>query len=151
MRQENKSPVALMTMGIAGLFMAGFFLLVIFGAQTYCSIVEGQTRNNHVREMMGYVATCARANDSEGAVRITESEGRPVLVIADGSSGYGLRIYQHEGTLMEDYGQLEAEINPKTAMEIGKTEIFRVEQRADGIYAVTTDAGVVLFHTRSGK
>lgn len=151
MRQENKSPVALMTMGIAGLFMAGFFLLVIFGAQTYCSIVEGQTRNNHVREMMGYVATCARANDSEGAVRITESEGRPVLVIADGSSGYGLRIYQHEGMLMEDYGQLEAEINPKTAMEIGKTEIFRVEQRADGIYAVTTDAGVALFHTRSGK
>ena len=150
MRQENKSPVALITMGIAGLFLAGFFLLVIFGAQTYCGIVEGQTHNNHTREMLGYLAICVKANDSEGAVSILENGGNQVLVIADGTSGYALRIYQHAGVLVEDYGQLDSEINPEMAMEIGKTEIFRIEELTEGIYAVTTDAGVVLFHARSG-
>lgn len=151
MRQENKSPVALITVGIACLFLAGFFLLVIFGAQTYCGIVEGQTQNNHTREMLGYLATCVRTNDSEGGVTILENGGSPVIVIADGSSGYALRIYLHEGVLVEDYGELGSEIDPELAMEIGKTEIFQVEEWAHGIYAVTTDAGMVLLHARSGS
>lgn len=150
MGRDNKSPVTFITMGIAGLFLAGFFLLVIFGAQTYRGIVEGQTRNNHTRELLGYLATCARANDSQGAVRILDNGGRPVLVIADGSSGYALRIYQHEGVLLEDYGQLESAIEPEGAMVIGETEVFQVEEWQEGIFAVTTDAGVVLFYSRSG-
>ncbi|MCI9278606.1 MAG: DUF4860 domain-containing protein [Lachnospiraceae bacterium] len=150
MRQDNRSPVTLMTMGIAGFFLAGFFLLVIFGAQVYQEIVGGQAQNNHTRELMGYLITCAKANDSEGSVMILEREEGPVLVIADGDSGYAFRIYRHEGALVEDYGALESDPNPGVAMVIGETEIFEVEDRGDGTFAVTTDAGVVLFHARSG-
>ena len=78
MRQDNRSPVTLMTMGIAGFFLAGFFLLVIFGAQVYQEIVGGQAQNNHTRELMGYLITCAKANDSEGSVMILEREEGPV-------------------------------------------------------------------------
>lgn len=99
---------------------------------------------------MGYLITCAKANDSEGSVMILEREEGPVLVIADGDSGYAFRIYRHEGALVEDYGALESDPNPGVAMVIGETEIFEVEDRGDGTFAVTTDAGVVLFHARSG-
>lgn len=150
MGQENRSPVTFMTMGIAGFFLAGFFLLVVFGAQTYRGIVQGQTENNHARELLGYLATCARANDSEDALRIETYGDGPMLVIADGTSGYAFRIYRYEGVLVEDYGLLDSGANPKTAMVIGETEIFWVEERQAGIVAVTTDAGTVLFHTRSG-
>ena len=151
MKQDNRSPVTFMTMGIAGFFLAGFFLLVVFGAQTYQGIVEGQSRNNHTRELLGYLATCARANDSEGAVQVLEHEDGPLLVIADGDTGYGFRIYRHEGILVEDYGPLESEVSPQTAMAIGETEVFQVEKQSEGVYAVTTDAGTVLFCARSGE
>lgn len=149
MERDSKSPVTFITMGIAGLFLAGFFLLVIFGAQTYRSIVEGQTGNNHTRELLGYLATCAKANDSRGAVSVSEGEGGQVLVIADGSSGYALRIYRYQGTLVEDYGRLESELDPEEAMVIGETEVFRIEQWPEGIYEVITDEGSVLFYGRS--
>lgn len=150
MRQDRKSPVAFITMGIAGFFLAGFFLLVIFGAQTYQGIVRGQTWNSHTRGLLGYLATCARANDSWGSVEVLDAGGRQVLVIADGDTGYAFRIYQYQGALVEDYGLLGSETNPSLAMVVGETEIFHVEEWANGIYAVTTDAGVVLFHARSG-
>ncbi len=150
MRQENRSPVTFMTMGIAGFFLAGFFLLVVFGAQTYRGIVQGQTENNHTRELLGYLATCARANDSEGALQIGTYGDGSMLVIADGTSGYAFRIYRYEGSLVEDYGPMDSEVNPETAMVIGETDIFWIEERQEGVFVVTTDAGTVLFHTRSG-
>lgn len=150
MRRDSRSPVTLMTMGIAGFFLAGFFLLVIFGAQVYQEIVGGQSANNHTRELMGYLVTCAKANDSQGAVRILEREDGPMLVIADGDSGYAFRIYKHDGALVEDYGPLESQPNPQAAMVICETEVFSVEEWGEGTFAVTTDAGVVLFHARSG-
>lgn len=150
MRRDSRSPVTLMTMGIAGFFLAGFFLLVIFGAQVYQEIVGGQASNNHTRELMGYLVTCAKANDSQGAVRLLEREDGPMLVIADGDSGYAFRIYKHDGALVEDYGPLESQPNPQAAMVICETEVFSVEEWGEGTFAVTTDAGVVLFHARSG-
>lgn len=153
MGRDNKSPVAYITMGIAGFFLAGFFMLVVFGAQTYRGIVEGQTRNNHARELLGYLATCAKANDSEDSIAVlAEADGMgPVLVFADGDSGYALRIYRHEGALVEDYGQLESDLNPGLAMVIGETEVFLAEEISEDTFKVTTDAGSVVFHARSGS
>ena len=154
MRQDGRSPVTYITMGIAGFFLAGFFLLVVFGAQTYRGIVEGQTQNNHTRELLGYLATCAKAYDSEDSVTVFYEENRefrPVLVMTDRDSGYALRIYAYEGFLVEDYGQADSELNPGLAMVIGETETFSVEEISEGTFEVRTDAGIVLFHARSGK
>lgn len=154
MRQDSRSPVTYITMGIAAFFLAGFFLLVVFGAQTYRGIVEGQTQNNHTRALSGYLATCARAYDSEGSVTVfydESREGLPVLVMEDRDSGYALRLYKYEGSLVEDYAQAGSELNPDLAMVIGETETFLVREVSEGIFEVTTDAGVVYFHSRSGK
>ena len=90
------------TMVVAGLFLAGFFLTVVFGAQTYRQIVAGQTRNNQARVLLSYISTCVRLNDTPGAVSVLEEEGRPVLSIADGDTGFALRIYQEGDRLVED-------------------------------------------------
>ena len=82
------------TMAVAGVFLAGFFLTVVFGAQTYREIAEGQSRNNEARALLSYISTCVRMNDTPGAVRVSREEGEPVLVIADGQSGYAIRIYR---------------------------------------------------------
>ncbi len=137
------------TMAVAGIFLAGFFLMVIFGAQTYGSIVAEQTENNQERALLSYISTCVRMNDTEGAVSIAKEAGEPVLVIGDGESGYALRIYRYGDCLVEDYGQVDGELSPDMAQVIGETSIFQVEELGNDIYAVTTDAGRVLFGLRS--
>lgn len=130
--------------------MIGFLMLVTIGAGTYRDIAQGQTRNNENRALLSYFSTCARSNDREGAVTVSWEEG-PVLVIADGDSGFGLRIYQRDGYLLEDYGRMDAALNPDIAQIIGETQEFRVEEQAEGTFVVITDAGRVLFHLRSAR
>lgn len=139
------------TMAVAGVFLAGFFLTVVFGAQTYREIAEGQSRNNEARALLSYISTCVRMNDTPGVVRVSREEGEPVLVIADGQSGYAIRIYRYGDSLVEDYGEADGALYPDMAQVIGETEEFRIEELENGAYAVVTDAGRVLFGLRSEK
>ncbi len=145
-----KQGVRFFTMGVAAVILAVFFLLIILGATAYCGTVAGQEKNNSDRALVSYVLTNVRAGDAKGAVRVYTVNGAPVVAVEEEGSGYGIRIYQYEGKLMGDYGRLDGALNPKTALAIGETKIFRVESLGDDIYRVTTDAGRALFHVRSG-
>ncbi len=149
MKRNGSSPIGFYTMGVACLFLAVFFLTVIFGARTYRDIVREQTQNNRTRTSLSYFSTCMRNHDTAGAVRIYEEDGTTVLAIADEDSGYGLRLYQYEGCIVEDYGQLDAALNPKGAQVIGETDFFLVEEVDENTYTVTTDEGKVLLRARS--
>lgn len=147
---KRRSPVAFFTLGIAGLFLAGFFLLVVFGALTYRNAVETQDQNNSIRALLSYLPTCVKANDTAGAVTCYQEEGGPVLVVADQETGYAIRVYQREGLLLEDYGKLQAPLDPVGAAVIGKTRVFQVEQEGSR-FTVVTDAGQTVFTARSEK
>lgn len=142
MRREG-SLSGIQTMAVAGVFLAGFFLTVIFGAQTYREIADGQNRNNEARALLSYISTCVRMNDTAGAVSVSQVEGEPVLVIADGQSGYAIRIYRYGDSLVEDYGEAAGALYPDMAQVIGETEEFRIEELGGQTYAVITDAGRV--------
>ena len=71
-----------------------------------------------------------------------------MLVIADGDSGYGLKIYCYEGNLVEEYTSLAAELSPERAQTIGRTDLFTVEID-DDLVRVETDAGRVMVRLRS--
>ena len=142
MKKSGGSPVGFYTMGVACLCLAVFFLTVVFGARTYRGIVAAQAENDADRAVLSYLTTCMKANDTDGIT---------VLSIADGGSGYGLRIYQYQGALLEEYGKLGEELRPGDAQVIGETAVFRVEEVAERTYAVTTDGGRVLFRARCGE
>lgn len=147
MEPMKKSPLGLYTIGIAALFLAGFLMLVTLGAKTYCDTVDRQTVNNSDRALR-YAATCIRANDSGNAVRIEQNNGT-VLSVLDADTGYALRIYLYQGNLVEEYSEPDAALNPEQAQVIGETQTFEVQQMQEGLYAVSTDAGRILVHTRS--
>ena len=87
--------MAFYTIAVVGLFLAGFFLLVVFGAQSYRSTVGGQNRNMQSRALLSYLSTTVKGYDAEGAVRIDEDgEVGKVLILREGRSGYALRIYR---------------------------------------------------------
>ena len=149
MKSSQRSPLGYYTIGIAALFLAGFFLLVLFGAQIYRGAVRSQADNYQTRSLDSYLSTCARACDSSGSIQVQTSPYGQVLVLADGDSGYALRIYPYQGSLVEDYAALDAPLSPESAQVIGETATFVIDPLADGLLAVTTDAGRVLVGIRS--
>ena len=150
MKKNGQSGLGLYTIGIAALFLAGFLLLVVFGAQSYRDTVKGQNRNMHSRALLSYLSTTIKGYDAEGAVRVDEDgEHGKVLILSEGRSGYALRIYRANGSLVEDYARADAALRPEDAQIIGATEVFDPVLTADGLLTVSCDAGKVLLHLRS--
>lgn len=152
MREREGSPIGFYILGICALFLAGFLLLVIMGANAYRNSVAGQEKNNQIRGLLSYVSAIIRANDAQDSVYVLEQdspEGAQVLIVADGS-GYASRVYCHDGYLVEDYGALEAAYDPENAMKIGRTTTFQVDVfQEEGALLVTTDEGQIRLRLRS--
>ena len=139
------------TIGIAALFLAGFLLLVVFGAQSFRNAVAVQNGNMETRAILSYLATCVKANDTAGAVSVEDTEYGPALIVADGDTGFALRIYRFEGRLVEDFARVGAALAPEEAEVIGATDTFAIEEIGDGLLAADTDEGRVLLYVRSGE
>ena len=149
LKHEHGSSIGYFTIGIATLFLAGFLLLVVFGAQSYRNVVSAQNSNMTSRTLLSYIATCVKASDTENAVSVTETADGQILKVADGNTGYGLFIYWHDGKLLEEFTSLESQLSPESAEVIGYTDVFSVREVSDGLISVTTDAGRILLHIRS--
>lgn len=149
MKQRTAS-LAMFTLAVEGLFLAGFFLLVVFGASTYRESVEVQAENGRTRALLSYFSTRAKNSDALGGVELYQQEGRQVLSFADPDSSYAVRVYQDQGQLLEDYGESHGPLMPKAATVIGETEAFQVEALGTGAFVVTTDAGKAVFCLKAG-
>ena len=149
MNRGKDSPVGLYAVAIALLFLIGFFLLVVFGSQNYRNTIGSQSGNMHERSLLSYLATTVKAYDARGAVWLEEADRGQILHIADGDTGYALRIYLHDGCLVEDYAAADAPLSPDAAQVIGECTDFRALWLAEDLLRIETDAGPVLLHLRS--
>ena len=140
-KDKQTSPLGLYSIGIAALFLLGFFLLVVFGAQNYRDAVAARHGNDDSRVLLSYVSTCLKNCDETGCVEIRSDGNSSVLVIRDGDSGYASHLYLLDGRLVEEYSETDAPLDPQNAEIIGETGVFLVEEVEDGLLAVTTDAG----------
>ena len=151
MKQSERNPLGFYTIGIAALFLAGFFLLVVFGAQSYRNTVAEQNGNMHTRALLSYLATTVKGYDSRGAVSVREDPAAgKVLWLEDGDSGYAVRIYRRDGMLLEDYAADSLDLRPEDAQTIGETALFEPELSPGGLLRIRTDAGQVLLQLRTG-
>lgn len=153
MKTSRSSPLGLYVIGIAALFLAGFLMLVIFGAQTYRNTVSVQNDNNETRATLSYISATVRAYDNAGAVEIKQEQladgsETQVLALADGNTGYAVRIYTSGGNLMEEYARTDAALTPSASNIIGATQTFEAEKEGS-ILRVRTDEGSVFLHLRA--
>ncbi len=134
---------------ITGFFLGSFLLLVVFGAGVYRQIVDLQKEVNSTRALSSYLLTAGKMNENE--VSVAEGEYGKMLVIADGDTGYGNRIYVYEGELIEDYGQIGGKLYPGAGIKIAPTAVFDIDELEDDLIRVTTSAGEVYIHTRESR
>lgn len=149
MKKGNRNPIGLYTIGIVGLFLAGFFLLVIFGAQSYQGTVATKNDNGESRAILAYISTSIRDNDTRGAVTVEKGTDGDVLMVADGDTGYALRIYLNDGELVEDFGKTDMALDPDNAQVIGECREFTCDKIRNDLLKVSTDRGQILVQLRS--
>ncbi len=148
--KSHASYTGLYTIAVAALFLAGFLMLVILGARSYQAAAAGESANMQQRALLSYLTTTLKGYDTAGAVQISEDASLgTVISIADGTSGYALRLYVSDGNLVEDYAAKDAALDPAMASVIAPTNTFSAEISEDGLLSVTTDAGTALFTARS--
>ena len=138
-KEENKNELSLMIM--MAFFIIGFLLLVLFGTKIYQSISVNEAQSSLSRTLSSYLHTASKMN--EAGIYTENKEGKLVLVIKDGETGFGNRIYLHEGYLVEDFGMLEDELHADSAMRIAKTSVFEIEEIRDDLLKITTEDGAV--------
>lgn len=149
MKTKGRNPMAFYTIAVVGLFLAGFFLLVVFGAKSYSNTAAMQSEHMEMRALSAYIATSVKECDAEDAVQEMQGPEGPALVIADGDTGYAKRIFLSGGELMEDYALMEDEINLEEANPIAETKVFEIERPAENLLLVTTDEGTTRITLRS--
>ena len=149
MKTEKNSLLGLYMVGIAALFLAGFFLLVLFGAQTYRNTVVQQNGNGEVRSLQSYLTNCIGSGDAAEAVQYRDAE--KLLMIRDGNSSYALKIYHRDGAVLEEYARINVPLDPENANEIARTEAFEVEELRPGTLRFKTDEGSFLVNLRSSE
>ena len=149
MKSRDSSPAGYYMIGIVALFMAGFLMLVVIGAQSFQNTVSGQSSNMSTRAILSWLATCAKSGDTAGALSVQDSSEGRILVLEDGDTGFAQRIYLHEGKLVEDYARINAPLHPEDATVIGPTDTFEIRELPGHVLSVRTDEGRVLLHMRS--
>ncbi len=145
--KNGRSSTGFYTMGILALFMAGFLLIVIFGANIYKGTVETQESNNNTRAILSSISSLSKSQDPGRISIVKDDEAGAVLVVEDGDTGYAQKVYRYKGDLVQEYSRTEGDLSPEGAQVIGKTKTFTVEKKGRSMIAVDTDAGQVLLHT----
>lgn len=148
MKQERRTWSGMSTIAITVFFLVCFLSLILFGTNIYRGVAESHTGNNNRRAVLSYLLTISRTNEAD--VKAEEGAYGDMLVIADGDTGYSTRIYQYEGSLVEDYGRSGGELYPSDASRIADNSMFEIEEISDDLLMITTDKGIVYIHVRGG-
>ena len=146
MKKKIGLPKELYTIMISMLFLGGFLLLVVFGANTYQKIYHISDSLNSQRASLSYLCTalkCDNASDilivkgDMNEIRIREAEGQ-----------YDRVIYLYDGYLMEENTVYDQEVSPLTATKIVENEIFEIEfLKERKLLKITTSEGTVYINT----
>jgi len=143
-RSQHQLSSSLYTLGIVTLFLGGFLLLVVFGAASYRNITLSQSENNHVRELQSYLLTTIQSNKlNKMYLKEAEEADSKVLYIEDIDSTYGFRIYNYQGNLVEDYGEMNGKLYPKDANVLGENSTLNFELVNPELLKITTDLGSI--------
>lgn len=146
-RKENSKEFSLMIM--TAFFIMSFLLLVIFGTGIYRNISVSREESSLSRTLSSYLHTASKMN--EAGIYTESKDGKLVLVIKDSDTGYGNRIYLHEGYLVEDFGKLDDQLYPDSALKIAQTSVFEIEKMNEDLLKVKTSDGDVYITLMEGE
>lgn len=151
MKNQRPDMTSFCTLGIYALLLAGFLLLVLFGAGTYQKTVKSQRENEDRRAVLSYLSMTLRNHDHQQAVSVEPGPEGDVLVLTDrvGDDAYTTRIYQSEGMLLEEFAKSGTALGQGEIQSIGACSRFEIERMDGQDLCLRVEDGSVLVHLRS--
>ena len=131
----------------AVLFLAGFLMMVIFGARSYLAIASTGGDAAQSRLLTSYFHTLVAGNDSADAVEIRATFYGDILVIKD-PGGYEIRVCCDGTDIYEQYCASDMPLELEHAQKIGPSTVFEPVLEGDTL-TIMTDQGRVIIALRS--
>ncbi|MBR2577855.1 MAG: DUF4860 domain-containing protein [Erysipelotrichaceae bacterium] len=146
MKRRNGLPKELYTIMISMMFLGGFLLLVVFGANTYQKITRISENLNSDRATLSYLFTALK-NDNASDLLIIKGDTTEIR-IREAEGKYDRVIYLYDGYLMEENTIYDYDISPMAATKIARNDIFEIEYIEErDLLKITTSEGTVYINT----
>ena len=136
---------------LAVFFMALMAGLIV-GVSMYRYAAQTQMETDSIRVGTGLLTSYVKANDRENVVGVGEGpEGKSLVLTERLDSGtYELRIYKHQGKIVQEYSVAGSAYTPARAQVLVDSDTF--DFSVDGkLLTITTDQGVIGVALRSSQ
>ena len=135
--------------------LAVFFVVMMgglaAGVAMYQAVANNQIDTNMARMQAGLLASNVHANDSAGTLGTGNGpEGRSLVMTekADDGSKYEMRIYLHDGKIVQEYSVAGAAYTPERAQTLITSSTFDFELHGN-LLIIHTDQGATNVALRS--
>ena len=117
------------------LFAGSAFLVLLFGARVYESIVEKSAESYTSRTLLTYITEKIRHFDSDGNVSVRQLDGISALALESAQADEKILtyIYEYEGSIRELTVADEAQWNPEDGDAIFQVSDFEAEEIQPGL------------------
>ena len=136
------------------LLMAVFFIALMgglaAGASIYSSVSSVKSYTDDVHVQAGLMANTVHVNDAVLSVEQGEGPEGPALVLVEAleTGTFETRVYQYQGTIMQEYAFAGRPYNPENATPLFKSDAFAFSFDGE-LLTITTDQGTLDVALRS--
>lgn len=135
--RKSRTPVTMAFSAIllSALFAGSAFLVLLFGARVYESVLNQSAEAYTSRTLLTYITEKIRHSDSEGNVAVRETNGISALVLESEQADEKIRtyIYEYEGSVRELTVTSAAKWNPEDGDAIFRVSDFEAEEMQPGL------------------
>ncbi|MEG2429300.1 MAG: DUF4860 domain-containing protein [Oscillospiraceae bacterium] len=143
--KKTSATTSVLMLVIFSIFSVSSFILVIIGANSYKSIINGIDDNNQIRATLSYVTNKVRQNDCKDAISVEKINGEDVLILASKSDEeiYKTYIYHYKGKLYESYLQSDVKFIENEGEEIVEIEDLNIALQNDMLTIIAMGKGKI--------
>ena len=138
MREQKHSIETVFTMITFLVYTIAMVLFVLLGASVYRSVTGQMQQHQNRRTTESYLREKIRQNDWEGAVSVTEIQGRQMLQIEETirDQKYRTYIYVEEGKLRELFLPAEKEIHLQNGTPLFTMKEITFQEEENGLLTI---------------
>lgn len=149
--ESNKERSRLFALALFGLILACILALVLLSTNMYGTLAGNRSQNDADRAALRYLSTSVRSNDVAGGVTLQPGPEGQMLVLTDEAIGSELKIYLHDGWLVEESTVPGISADPARAQRITQETVFTPELLQENLLRIETSHGALVVALRTAQ